>query len=159
MMLFEVCLFIRLETLYRIYNEFYLVDIKGFKAMKKLFTISLFSLFLIACSSSDNAEIINISPIESAGLQSNDFAVIIDVRSDREWDKSRIPGAIHIPLSELKDRMDELKSFGNKQLIMQCAVGGRSSKAVEILQQAGFTDVSNMNGGLIAWQKANLPID
>jgi len=127
--------------------------------MKQLLTISLFSLFLMACSSSDTATVNQVSPIESAGLQSNDFAVIIDVRSDSEWKGQRIPGAVHIPLSELKGRMDELKSFEGKQLIMQCAVGGRSSKAVEILQHAGFTNVSNMNGGLVAWQKANLPIE
>jgi len=127
--------------------------------MKELLTISLFSLFLMACSSSDTATVNQVSPIESAGLQSNDFAVIVDVRTDSEWKGQHISGAVHIPLSELKGRMDELKSFEGKQLIMQCAVGGRSSKAVEILQQAGFTNVSNMNGGLVAWQKANLPIE
>jgi len=127
--------------------------------MKKLISIFLLSLFLLACSPSDNTAINQLSPIASAGLQSNDFAVIIDVRSNREWDNQRIPGAIHIPLGELKGRMDELKSFEGKQLIMQCAVGGRSSKAVEILQEAGFSDVSNMNGGIVAWQKANLPIE
>jgi len=113
----------------------------------------------MACSPSDNTAIEQLSPIESAGLQSNDFAVIIDVRSNNEWNNQRIPGAVHIPLSDLKGRMDELKSFEDKQLIMQCAVGGRSSKAVEILQEAGFANVSNMNGGLVAWQKANLPVE
>jgi len=127
--------------------------------MNKLISIFLLSLFLMACSPSDNTAIEQLSPIESAGLQSNDFAVIIDVRSNNEWNNQRIPGAVHIPLSDLKGRMDELKSFEGKQLIMQCAVGGRSSKAVEILQEAGFANVSNMNGGLVAWQKANLPVE
>ena len=127
--------------------------------MKKLISIFLLSLLLMACSPSDNTAINQLSPIESAGLQSNDFAVIIDVRSNNEWKNQRIPGAIHIPLGDLKDRMGELKSFEGKQLIMQCAVGGRSSKAVEILQEAGFSNVSNMNGGLVAWQRANLPVE
>lgn len=127
--------------------------------MKRLIALFLMSLCLVACSSSDNATVNQISPIESAGLQSNDFAVIIDVRSHNEWNNQRIPGVIHIPLSELKGRIDELKSFDGKQLIMQCAVGGRSTTAVEILQKAGFSDVSNMNGGIVAWQKANLPIE
>jgi len=127
--------------------------------MKHLISILVLSLFLMACSPSDSTAINQISPVESAGLQSNDFAVIIDVRSNSEWNNQHIPGAVHIPLSDLKGRMDELKSYQGKQLIMQCAVGGRSSKAVEILQQAGFSNVSNMNGGLVAWQKANLPIE
>jgi len=127
--------------------------------MKKLISVFLLSLFLMACSPADNTAIEQLSPIESAGLQSNDFGVIIDVRSNNEWNNQRIPGAIHIPLSDLKDRMGELKSFEGKQLIMQCAVGGRSSKAVEILQEAGFSNVANMNGGIVAWQKANLPVE
>jgi len=127
--------------------------------MKHLISVLVLSLFLMACSPSDSTAINQISPVESAGLQSNDFAVIIDVRSNSEWNNQHIPGAVHIPLSDLKGRMDELKSYQGKQLIMQCAVGGRSSKAVEILQQAGFSNVSNMNGGLVAWQKANLPIE
>jgi len=127
--------------------------------MKKLITIGVLSLFLLACSPSDTSAINQLSAMESAGLQSNDFAVIIDVRSNNEWNNQRIPGALHIPLADLEGRMEELKSFEGKQLIMQCAVGGRSSKAVEILQQAGFSNVSNMNGGLVAWQKANLPVE
>ena len=127
--------------------------------MNRLFAILLFSVFLFACSPSNNGEIMQVSPIESAGLQSNKFAVIIDVRSQSEWEQQHIPGAIHIPLSDLDDRMGELKAFEDKQLIMQCAVGGRSSQAVEILQQAGFSNVSNMNGGIVAWRKANLPVE
>jgi len=125
--------------------------------MKKLISIFLLSLFLIACSSSDNSTIIQTSPVEAAGLVANDFATIIDVRSNSEWKNNHIAGAVHIPMSELKSRIEELKSYEG-QLIMQCAVGGRSSKAVEILQEAGFSNVSNMNGGLVAWQRANLPV-
>ncbi|NOQ94459.1 MAG: rhodanese-like domain-containing protein [Methylophaga sp.] len=127
--------------------------------MKKLISIFLLSVFLMACSSSDNAEISQISPIESAGLHSNEFAVLVDVRTVAEWNNQHIPGAIHIPMADLKSRMNELKSFEGKQLIMHCAVGGRSSTAVEILQKAGFTNVSNMNGGIVAWQKAKLPVE
>jgi len=130
-----------------------------FKIMNKLVLVFLLSIFLVACSPSDNTSINQVSPMESVGLQSNDFAVIIDVRTDGEWKSERIPGAIHIPLDELKERMAELKSFEGKQLIMQCAVGGRSSEAVEILQQAGFNNVSNMNGGIVAWNKAKLPLE
>ncbi|RKZ86422.1 MAG: rhodanese-like domain-containing protein [Gammaproteobacteria bacterium] len=119
----------------------------------------LVTLFLSSCSSSDNANVTQISPKESAGLIANDFAVIIDVRSVAEWNNKHIPGATLIPLSDLKSRMGELEQYKDKQLIMQCAVGGRSSKAVEVLQEAGFSNVSNMNGGLVAWEKEGLPLE
>ncbi|HHA19659.1 MAG TPA: rhodanese-like domain-containing protein [Methylophaga sp.] len=119
----------------------------------------LVTLFLSSCSSSDNANVTQISPKESAGLIANDFAVIIDVRSVAEWNNKHIPGATLIPLSDLKSRMGELEQYKDKQLIMQCAVGGRSSKAVEVLQEAGFSNISNMNGGLVAWEKEGLPLE
>ena len=118
----------------------------------------LFILSLMMSCSSDNASITQVSPQESAGLVANDFAVIIDVRTVSEWKNKHIEGAVFIPLNELKGRMNELKQYQDKQLIMQCAVGGRSSKAVEILQHAGFGNVANMNGGIVAWEKAILPL-
>jgi rhodanese-related sulfurtransferase len=122
-------------------------------------TLLLMTLSLSSCSSSDNANINQVTPKESAGLTANDFAVIIDVRTVAEWKSQHIFGATLIPLDELKDRISELEQYQGQQLIMQCAVGGRSSKAVEILQAAGFTNVSNMNGGIVAWEKAGLPLE
>mgnify|MGYP000432672317 CR=1 FL=1 len=127
--------------------------------MYRLLSVLLLSGFLLACSPSSNEDVIQVSPIESAGLQSNEFAVIIDVRSQSEWNEQHIPGAIHIPLRNLEARFGDLEKFEGKQLIMQCAVGGRSSKAVVLLQQAGFSDVVNMDGGIVAWKKANLPVE
>ena len=127
--------------------------------ISKITFIPLLFLFTILMScSSDTGSITQITPKESAGLVANEFAVIIDVRTVGEWHGKHIDGAVLIPLSELKSRVNELKQYQGKQLIMQCAVGGRSSKAVELLQQAGFSNVVNMNGGIIAWEKANLPL-
>lgn len=122
-------------------------------------SLLLMTLSLASCSSSDNANITQVTPKESAGLAANNFAVIIDVRSVAEWNNKHIPGATLIPLNELKSRMSELEQYQAQQIIMQCAVGGRSSKAVEILQAAGFSNVSNMNGGIVAWEKAGLPLE
>ena len=127
--------------------------------ISKITFIPLLFLFTILMScSSDTGSITQITPKESAGLVANEFAVIIDVRTVGEWQSKHIDGAVLIPLSELKSRVNELKQYQGKQLIMQCAVGGRSSKAVELLQQAGFSNVANMNGGIVAWEKANLPL-
>ena len=83
-------------------------------------------------------------------------AVIIDVREDSEWNAQHIPGAIHIPLAQLNDRLSELKSYKNSLIITQCRSGGRSAKAQDLLQSAGFASVYNLEGGIIAWDKAGL---
>jgi rhodanese-related sulfurtransferase len=129
--------------------------------MTKLFsTFTLLAILLLtACSPSDKAGITQISPLESAGLMANDMAVIIDVRTAAEWESKHIPGATLIPISELKSRLSELDKYKDKQIIMHCAVGGRSRQAVDLLQKVGFTDVLNMNGGIDAWEKGGLPLE
>lgn len=75
---------------------------------------------------------------------------LLDVRYPDEYDQGHIPGAILIPLPELKNRLDTL----NREIptICYCAVGGRSHAAASILQDAGFKKVYNMKGGFKAWR-------
>lgn len=115
--------------------------------------IVLTLLFGVGCSSAENNAI---SPTEAANLQKSQQAVIIDVRDDKEWQQQHIPGAIHIPLAELNNRLGELGAYKNAKLVMQCRSGGRSAKATELLKAAGFANVSNMEGGILAWNKAGL---
>lgn len=115
--------------------------------------IVLTLLFGVGCSSAENNAI---SPTEAANLQKSQQAVIIDVRDDKEWQQQHIPGAIHIPLAELTNRLGELGAYKNAKLVMQCRSGGRSAKATELLKAAGFANVSNMEGGILAWNKAGL---
>ena len=60
-----------------------------------------------------------------------------------------------MPLTRLRDRVDELPA--DKPLIVHCAAGYRSSVAVSILQQRGFTQISEIAGGMTAWEAAGLP--
>lgn len=105
------------------------------------------------------APLTEISPQQAAETVKNDTAVIIDVRTQEEWDAGHIPGAIHIPLSEVKGRLDEFKGYEGKTLVMQCRSGRRSAKAANILLEAGYEDVSNLTGGIKAWGKAKLPVE
>lgn len=74
---------------------------------------------------------------------------IIDVREDDEVAKGMIPGAKHIPLGEIEDRLDEISK--DEEHIMVCRSGGRSGRACEFLDQHGLK-VKNMVGGMIAWE-------
>ncbi|MBA6154095.1 rhodanese-like domain-containing protein [Gelidibacter maritimus] len=70
-------------------------------------------------------------------------AIILDVRTQREWDNGHIKHAKHIPLDELKDRVGELKKL-NKPVITCCASGARSAKAAEYLN---LNNIIATNGG------------
>lgn len=82
---------------------------------------------------------------------------VVDVREDWEWEEGHIPEAIHIPLGELQERINEIP--GTNPLAVTCASGARSSSAVSLLQKAGFHDVTNVLGGTTAWAKADLPLE
>ncbi len=74
---------------------------------------------------------------------------LLDVREPNEYQICSIEGAKLIPLGELAQRTGELDK--NREMIIHCKMGGRSAKAVSLLQERGFTRVSNLKGGILAW--------
>ncbi len=97
-----------------------------------------------------------VSPQQAAQMQSEKNAVIVDVRENDEWNAGHIAGAIHIPLGDISSRITELTKYQNQPVITQCRSGARSAKAADMLIKAGFNNVHNMEGGITAWQKADL---
>ena len=81
----------------------------------------------------------------------NGGPLVIDVRAQSEWDAGRVPGAEHIPLGYLLDHQDELPR--DVPIVLHCQGGGRSSIGAALLQAQGFTNVSNLAGGMTEWQR------
>jgi len=92
-------------------------------------------------------------------LLNREDASVLDIREAREMSGGKIVGATHIPLSQLKDRVGEIKAAKDKPLIVYCARGQRSLMAGGILKSAGFTELYNLNGGFKAWAEAGLPVE
>jgi adenylyltransferase/sulfurtransferase len=74
---------------------------------------------------------------------------LVDVREPFEVEICRIPGAVLIPLGQLGERMSEVPR--DRDVAVHCKSGGRSAKAVKMLQDAGWTRVRNVKGGILAW--------
>jgi len=89
-----------------------------------------------------------------------DDAVFVDIREQDEWDRGHAPGAVHIPMSELPARIDELAPFldQDQALIVACRSGGRVSRTLPWLEQQGY-DVANLDGGMRAWHAAGKPME
>jgi len=79
---------------------------------------------------------------------------ILDVREQVEWDHGHIEGALHIPLSELGERVDDVPT---EQTLVVCKVGGRSAQATAFLVHHG-RDVVNLDGGMLDWESAGRPM-
>lgn len=88
----------------------------------------------------------------------NDDALVLDVREDKEYAAGHIPKAKHIPLGQLGKRIQELEKFKGKPILVTCRSGHRSARACGMLKKAGFETVFNQAGGIIAWERANLPV-
>jgi adenylyltransferase/sulfurtransferase len=82
-------------------------------------------------------------------MDAQEALTLVDVREQWEYDIARINGSQLIPLGELEERLMELPRNGT--LVIQCHSGGRSEYGTRILQQAGFTNVYNLEGGIEAW--------
>lgn len=96
-----------------------------------------------------------IEPRDLAGPGQNAAPLVIDVRYDGEWSEGHLPGALHIPLGRLSDRLAEVPR--DRPLVTHCRAGSRSAIAASLLRRAGFQDVSNLTGGYDAWLGAGLP--
>ncbi len=79
---------------------------------------------------------------------------VLDVRAPGEWRISHIDGAINVPLSQLRDRIDEIPR--DRELVVYCESGYRSAIAISLLRRAGLSEVANLVGGLGAWGAARL---
>jgi hydroxyacylglutathione hydrolase len=82
---------------------------------------------------------------------------VVDVRSGPEWDAGHLPGALHIPLGYLTDRLDEIPA--HRPVALQCQTGARSAIAASLLLARGRKDVVNVDGGYAAWRAARLPVE
>ena len=82
--------------------------------------------------------------------------VILDVRTPSEFDDGHIEGAINIPVDDLVGRLDELSI--DEELLVYCRTGNRSARAVETLQDNGFTKIFHIEEGITAWIDAGYPV-
>jgi rhodanese-related sulfurtransferase len=86
-------------------------------------------------------------------------ALLLDVREPHEYNEVRAPGSLLVPLAQLKARAEEFRTFENKPVILICRSGQHSGAAAEMLAQQGFKAVHHVQGGIIAWEKAGLPVE
>ncbi len=85
-------------------------------------------------------------------------ALLLDVREPSEYAEVHAPNVTLIPLGELSARLNEIAPFKDKPIAVMCRSGKRSAKAVALLEAAGYSQVSNVSGGMNAWQDAGLAV-
>jgi rhodanese-related sulfurtransferase len=97
------------------------------------------------------------APVAADRLGSARPPLLVDVRSPHEHDAKRIGGAVSMPLNHLAERLGELPR--DRPVVVHCAGGYRSSIAASLLMREGRSDVSELAGGIAAWEAAGLPCE
>jgi len=97
-----------------------------------------------------------LTPIEVRDLLAGEAITLVDVREDGEWARERIGGAVHRPLSRLRETAKDLPQ--DKPVVFHCLAGSRSAQAVALCRSMGLPHERHMGGGLSAWKAQGLPV-
>ena len=85
-------------------------------------------------------------------LDNNDDIILIDCREQDEWDAGHIEAAKFIPLSQFQDLYTKTLTNKDAEVIIQCRSGKRSLNACMMLMGEGFSNLTNLEGGILGWQ-------
>lgn len=92
-----------------------------------------------------------------AEVKDRSDVVVLDVREQWEYNEGHIPGVVHIPMNDIPGRLAEIPT--DQTVIVTCRSGNRSGQVSAFLRDQGFTNIHNLNGGILAWQSAGLPVE
>jgi rhodanese-related sulfurtransferase len=96
---------------------------------------------------------IGIKQITPKELDQKKGMMLLDVRTDKEYAGGHIPGAVHVPLSDIGDKVKKLKK--DKDLVVYCQSGNRSIWAIKRLMGMGYKNLFNLKGGYYAWKRTH----
>lgn len=101
----------------------------------------------------------SLEPSAATQLYNREEAVFVDIRPEADFRKAHLPGAISLPEADLSSRLDNLKRYEQRPLVLYCNNGMRSARAAGQIRQAGHARVYELKGGLAAWQTAGYPLE
>ena len=96
---------------------------------------------------------------EALQLINHKNAIILDVREESEFKAGHILNSKLLPLGKVRERIGELERYREQPVVVVCRSGQRSAAACVLLGKHGFSQVYNLTGGVLGWQKASLPLE
>ncbi len=99
----------------------------------------------------------NVSELKNK-LDNGEKIHFIDCRELAEWNDGHIEGATLLPLSEFQQKYESVLGEKDAKIVMQCRSGKRSMDACMFLLSKGYSDLNNLEGGILAWTQAGFPI-
>lgn len=128
---------------------------KGKSLFFRLFMVVALLIPAFAFAEIKNEDVAKVEELIKSGKYT-----VIDVRTKEEYDAGHIQGALNFDYynDDFEERIEAELKDKNKPYIVYCRSGMRSLYSAEILEELGYTDVTNMKGGFLAWQSAGIPV-
>ena len=119
--------------------------------MKKLILLLLAVMLLTACGQNKEAAYVNITAEEAKQIMDTEEGyIILDTRTQEEYDEGHIPGAIQISHDEIEEKAEGMLPDKDQLILVYCRSGRRSKLAAETLVELGYTNIKEF-GGIIDW--------
>jgi rhodanese-related sulfurtransferase len=100
----------------------------------------------------------SVSPQQLVDMVNRSNAVVVDLRERKEYQAGHIVDAVNIPYATLESRLDELKKYRERPVVVTCKLGQNAGAAGTLLRKQGFENVSRLTGGMAEWRNQNLPV-
>jgi rhodanese-related sulfurtransferase len=124
-------------------------------AQVKKFLISLLSIISFSSFAGDLVEI----SAQQLNASSDQDWLILDVRTEKEYLKGHVPGAVNIAHDKISDNLDDLLRYKDKPIVVYCRSGFRAAKAAKLLMSADFQHVKHLEGDMLGWEKSGFNIE
>ena len=128
----------------------------------RIWAVVLFLAFMFSAAACMPGAYSNVSPDKAKGMIQSGGAelLVLDVRTPGEYKSDgHIKNSLLIPINVLEAKLGEISAYKDKDIIVYCAVGGRSAKASSILSEKGFNKVYNMTGGIKEWKRLGYSVE
>jgi len=100
-----------------------------------------------------------VSPASAIRLINNhDDALIIDIRAAADYKKGHIKGAKNVQLSDFASSLDTFSNYKDKPVLIYCNSGTTTKRVIKLLKKAGYQNINDLEGGIMAWKEANMPL-
>ena len=124
-----------------------------------LISVALASGVMLMLPTIQGAAGAGLSPTQAVQMINREKAQVVDVCSAEEYAAGHLVGARHVPLEQLEQQLDGVARNKSLPLILVCASGIRSKRAVAVAKKLGYEQAHSLSGGLNAWKEANLPVE
>ena len=100
----------------------------------------------------------SVTPQQATVMGNSDDALMLDIRSAADYKSGRVLNSTNIPFAELSKRLDDLKKYRYKPVVLICKTGQTAGSAANMLRKDGYSKVYRMTGGMVEWTNQGLPL-